>query len=127
MYTHTSERPQEDSILLFKIPYANSRNEPLALVRVMKVSKQPNSSVEEYTVRYYIKITLSKHDALPIMEQVVINRALRPIIPQSKPSADHVHTGQTDLSTNTPKSIPVVRNKNNDSKKITTNNRRWKM
>ena len=57
--SHLSEKPVEESIVLFRKPQANSKNDPVELSRILKISKEPNSSIEEYTVDYHTN-TLGK-------------------------------------------------------------------
>ena len=42
-----------DSIVLFKRHNLNSKNEPLAIERVIVVNKQQNSSIEDYEIGYF--------------------------------------------------------------------------
>ena len=43
--THLSERPSEGSTVLFRRPQVNSKNDLLALGRVLSVSKEIDSSI----------------------------------------------------------------------------------
>ena len=65
--TLSSKRPIEGSIVLFRRPQSNNKNDPLALGRVLK---EPNSK-DECTKGYFTKNAHSKIEALPKMEQIV--------------------------------------------------------
>ena len=45
--TRSLERPKEDSIVSFKCPHANNKNDSLALRKLLELMKQQNSNEEE--------------------------------------------------------------------------------
>ena len=84
MSTRLSERPLEDFIVLFKRPSANHKNEPLALGKVLKISKHPGCMLTDLKV---------------------IDRVLKPRILPQLTTTNRTPLAQSVVTTNNPTQV----------------------